>query len=294
LTLALPCPPAKDNWTSSHVQKKATNASPTGILYVKVPKTGSSTGSSVNLRLASRIYQKVVGAASTPSSSEEEEVGGNRTRSASPQIHLGVCRNRFQHSSAFRLGYGRWNRTRSVLWSVVRDPTDRFVSEYFHFFVSRGRRNASDDAVLRKYLWRSRKALPSFQVRYLALVPLAAAGDDVTDEELTEERRVWRRPDSSPRQAPPTPSPSPPTTLAPSQAPHPAVSVETIRSILRGYDFVGVSERMDESLVALQLLLGLDTADIVHMRYAHYGARAAAAATGSRMHVVVGPAGAPA
>jgi Sulfotransferase family len=116
-----------------------------------VPKTGSSTGSSVNLRLASRIYQQAVGAASSPSS--EEEVDGNRTQSAStPQHLLSVCRNRFQHASAFRLGYGRRDRMRSVLWSVVRDPTDRFVSEYFHFVVSRGRRNASDDSVPRKYL----------------------------------------------------------------------------------------------------------------------------------------------
>jgi hypothetical protein len=84
----------------------------------------------------------------------------------------------------------------------------------------------------------------------------AAAAGNVTAEDLIEESRALRPTDSSPVPSPPSPPP------------HPEVSVETIRSILHGYDFVGVSERMDERLVALQLLLGLETSDILHMRYA--------------------------
>jgi hypothetical protein len=34
-----------------------------------------------------------------------------------------------------------------------------------------------------------------------------------------------------------------------------------VQEILQGYDFLGVSERMDESLAVLQLLLGLETQD---------------------------------
>jgi Sulfotransferase family len=243
LTLTLPCPPVEEGWTSYRVQRGAAR---TGILYVKVPKTGSSTGSSVNLRLASRIYHKVVGSASS-------EVG-DRTQSSEPfpPNQPRVCRNRFTHAEAYIMGYGQRDRMRSVLWSVVRDPTDRVVSQYFHFFISRGGRNASDDSVFRYFLWGQRDALPSYQVRYLAFDKLDEAGN-VTAEELIENHFALRRSDSLQ-----VSSPAPP---------HPEVYMRTIRSILGGYDFVGVSERMDESLVALQLLLGLETSDIVYMRY---------------------------
>jgi Sulfotransferase family len=250
LTLTLPCPPAEKRWLLLDVQQRTTR---TGILYVKVPKTGSSTGSSVNLRLASRIYEKVVGSSSAELSSSE----GNQTQQqASPfrQLPPRVCRNRFKHSPAHVLGYGRRDRLRSILWSVVRDPTDRVVSEYFHFGISRGGRNASDDSAFRDYLWEHRERLQGFQARYLAFHELAAAKNGTEDDRI-EERRALHQSNSSPV---PSPSPSPPR----------AVSLKTIRTILRGYDFVGVSERMDESLVALQLLLGLETADILYMRYA--------------------------
>jgi len=38
-----------------------------------------------------------------------------------------------------------------------------------------------------------------------------------------------------------------------------------IRRILHEYDFIGITERLDESLVVLQLILGLDKRDIVYM-----------------------------
>jgi Sulfotransferase family len=261
LTVNLPCPRAVEDWTSPGAQKAATRA---GILYVKVAKTGSSTGASVNLRLASRLYQKAAAdAASSPPSSD-----GNRTQSLLPppvsasslREHRRVCRNRFKHWPANAAGYGQRNRARSVLWSVVRDPTDRLVSEYFHFYVSRGGFNATDDSAFRRYLKENRERLPSFQARYLAFEELAHAGDNVTADDLNEERRALGRSAFSSQDSGPLSSPSP--------SPHPAVSVDTIRSILGGYDFVGVSERMDESLVALQLLLGLETEDVLHIRYA--------------------------
>jgi hypothetical protein len=38
-----------------------------------------------------------------------------------------------------------------------------------------------------------------------------------------------------------------------------------LEQLLESYDFLGVSERMDESLVVLQLLLGLETQDILYL-----------------------------
>ena len=38
-----------------------------------------------------------------------------------------------------------------------------------------------------------------------------------------------------------------------------------IDKILDNYDFIGVTDRFDESLVVLQLLLGLETSDILYL-----------------------------
>jgi hypothetical protein len=43
----------------------------------------------------------------------------------------------------------------------------------------------------------------------------------------------------------------------------PDVLLDRVRRIIEGYDFLVVTERMDESLVALQLLLGLPVGDIL-------------------------------
>lgn len=42
--------------------------------------------------------------------------------------------------------------------------------------------------------------------------------------------------------------------------------LEEVNSILRDYDFIGVTERMDESAVALQMLLGLKTSDVMYLK----------------------------
>ena len=39
----------------------------------------------------------------------------------------------------------------------------------------------------------------------------------------------------------------------------------TVKKIIDEYYFMGVTERMDESLIALQFILGLDTGDILHV-----------------------------
>lgn len=47
--------------------------------------------------------------------------------------------------------------------------------------------------------------------------------------------------------------------------------MDRAKSILQGYDFVGITERMDESLVVFQMLLGLDTVDILYLKAKGHG-----------------------
>ena len=44
---------------------------------------------------------------------------------------------------------------------------------------------------------------------------------------------------------------------------NPTLVQQHVRGLMNGYDFIGLVERMDESLVALKLLLGLETSDIL-------------------------------
>lgn len=40
--------------------------------------------------------------------------------------------------------------------------------------------------------------------------------------------------------------------------------IQTVNKILADYDFIGITERLDESLVVLQIILGLKTSDILY------------------------------
>jgi hypothetical protein len=50
----------------------------------------------------------------------------------------------------------------------------------------------------------------------------------------------------------------------PTKVQRPRLAQRNVKEILDRYDFIGVVDRFDESLVALQLLLGLETSDILY------------------------------
>ena len=125
-----PCTwPGKD-WIKS--QKVPTKQ---GVFFMKPLKTGSSTTAGITLRVARNAAKRL-----------------NRT--------YNVCRNRVSHGTppypAHNLFSGR-NRTQSFLWTVIRDPTTRAISYFFHNEVSRYRRKPSDNnfkSFLRRFEFR--------------------------------------------------------------------------------------------------------------------------------------------
>ena len=74
-------------------------------------KVGGSTVAGVNTRIASRLGQRLL--------------PGNNS----------WCNARWDHSSAYHMKYGRRIRSESFLWTVLREPTRRAVSQFFHFKV---------------------------------------------------------------------------------------------------------------------------------------------------------------
>jgi hypothetical protein len=119
---------------------------------------------------------------------------------------------------ASKFGYDKRDLTKSFLWSIIREPTKRFVSEFFHFKVSRQKVEPTD-ANMQEYMRKFTYA------NYIQLLHPEAGqpGYNLT------------------------------------------LSVE---QIIREYDFIGVVERLDESLVVLKLLLGLEMNDILYLKAA--------------------------
>lgn len=190
----VPCFPVDNNWKARHVQNRPSD---TGLLFVKPFKTGSSTCSGVNLRIARNLAQR-----------------HNMTD---------ICQTRFDHGPDFTPAHSLFGKRRpldSILWSVVRDPTKRAISQFFFFRVSRLKEEPTDANFI-SFLTNGRFPHHNYYLRTLYT----------------------------------------PTKYEPSQN-HP---VATANHILNDYNFVGVTERINESLVALMMLLDLPMADFLYL-----------------------------
>jgi hypothetical protein len=194
-----PCYPAEKNWMSTEVLRSPAK---TGIIFVRNMKTGSSTLAGVAIRIARSLAKKT-------------KKGGREK----------MCKVRWDHSPAFFLKYRDRNKAKSFLWSFVRDPTDRSVSEFFHFGVSRFKMEPSDRNFVGYLLNRT------YTNNYFLL--------DMSMEAY--------RPKLQPN-----------------------VTV-VVQSIMEDYDFIGMVERMDESLVIMKMLLHLDMNDILYLSSAKQG-----------------------
>lgn len=159
---------------------------------VKPSKVGGSTAASINLRIATTLAQ------SKP---------------------WDLCQTRFDHGKASSYRYGERNRNKSFLWTIIRDPTSRFISEFFFFQVSREGVEPTDENFFRFVHSGGRGHYFSHYFDHLS----------------TQKYKSTSNP------------------------------VETANNIMDDYDFVAITERMDESAVVLQMMLGLPTASILYM-----------------------------
>lgn len=92
-----------------------------GLLFQRPVKTGSTSLTSIILRLS---YSR-----------------GSRLSEDAP---VGWCKYRAMHGASRTLDFVNRQRDRSYLLSVVRDPTLKAISRYFHFDVSVGQQVPTD------------------------------------------------------------------------------------------------------------------------------------------------------
>jgi hypothetical protein len=98
-----------------------------GLLFQRPVKTGSTTLSAIILRLVERYVPK--------------------------EKTFARCKYRAMHATSRDLDFGKRDKEKSYLLSVVRDPTHKAISRYFHFDVTVGQQVPTDQhftAIMRR------------------------------------------------------------------------------------------------------------------------------------------------
>jgi hypothetical protein len=207
--LLLPCYELETNWAYSQEEP-----SRTGFLFVKTVKTGSSSAAGANLRIArnvaARLGRRVGG---------DTGVSGRDHTSSSSRA---ICKARSGHVRAFRNFWDR-DRSRSFMWSIVRDPNSRVLSQYFFFIVSRKGKEPSDQAFV-KHL-RAHRLAREHYLHFLGLSKYDKKALNATNR-----------------------------------------TAKFVNEILDSYDFIAITERMEESMVALSMLLGVPLGDVLFLK----------------------------
>ena len=186
----VPCFEPESKWKEYTTQMTPTRE---GFLFLKTYKTGSSTASGIDLRIARNVARR-------------QNTG------------FDVCKTRYDHAWASAL-YHSLDRNKSFLWTILRDPTSRAVSQLFHFHVSREKQNTTDDSLI----GRIRKDNGMFRDYYVSSLSLQGYKGK-----------------SDP--------------------------VQVANEIIQQYDFIAVTERMDESAVALAMLLDIPLGDVLFLK----------------------------
>jgi hypothetical protein len=193
-----------------------------GLMYIKIDKASSSTLAGINIRLAHKVGAKSQVEGGVCSHSKEHFRAWTRLS----QVEL------LQESSANPRQYQHQQlQPRPLLWTFLRDPAQRAMSHYFHFFVSRHGYGVHQYHLLKSFL----ESMKNFQLQYVMIPPHPLGASTNLDAILMQ------------------------------VASHPSsVSLAFLDDVvLQHYNFIGLVERFDESLAVMKLLWKLDVGDLM-------------------------------
>ena len=195
---AVPCLKPEPTWKQHNTQISPTRD---GFLFLKTFETGSSTALDVHLRIARNIAKR-------------------------RKTGFEVCKARFDHAWASSL-YHSLDRSKSFLWTIVREPRERAISQLFHFQVSKEQQPSTDESLVACI----RNNTDMFRDDYVSSLSLNG----------------FPRKSNDP--------------------------VKIANKIVLQHDFIAITERMDESVVALSMVLKLPLADVLYLKSKGEGGR---------------------
>lgn len=145
------------------------------------------------------------------------------------------------------LYYQKREQGLSYLWTMVRKPDDRALSRIANSLAKQGEGfNATDGFQVDHTTMVLSNLQQAMDMQYGAISE-GRGGFQVQYSmlHLLPEYSMWN-------------------SSFPDKVLDPTKSMRQVQQTLMGYDFIGVAERFDESLVALQLLLDLDVTDVLY------------------------------
>lgn len=218
-------------------------------------------------------------------------------------IKIVPCIHNENHIEGVGYYYGNRNKDQSFLWGSIRDPATRAISRIYYYYISDRQWDPSDKNIIRllqttKFQFGSvSDGQGGFQLRYLSMEhrrqKKRSHGKKTTTEKMdgNDTMTTWKKNDTDDNNNTTTTSSSfsvvkhtfaasddgvatgPVTTGIPIGAhwnkdmPGQVLNVTDlfarVQQVINDYDFLVVTERMDESLVALQLLMNLTIGDIL-------------------------------
>jgi hypothetical protein len=178
-------------------------------------------------------YIKTNKAASSTAAAVTLQIATNVAQRKFGQKTSSPCMNHVKHHT----DYSR-RKEPNLLWTTLREPAKRTVSHYFFLRVSRGDVKPTPSQMI-QYLGKSK----NFQIGYVAQFH-NGNNDTSTTGAATKKGKA-------------TIKYSPIETATPSQI------KEMIHEIIGTYHFIGLADRMDESLVVMKLLFHLEDEDII-------------------------------
>jgi len=166
---------------------------PRGFLYVKSYKASSSTCEGINIALAYHL---------------------------APSLEY-KCEHYDRHKFADEKWHAQRKKVDSLLWTMVRHPKARDVSQVYHFRVSRG----GMKPFISPNFWEALGRQKSVQVKYLGVRRDMPQEEIVVDQNGNSNNDILRW---------------------------------IQEAIMEEYDFIGVTERMSTSLAVMSLLWDID------------------------------------
>ena len=255
----------RDNLNSKDNESSLDSYKYYGLLYAKVPKTGSSTVAGVMLRIADRAAsRKVEQYSKHPTSSPPNTTNDNATGSRKVSKRNIIIPARVHHAlPAKELYHSQRHPTKSFMVGSVRDPASRAVSFCFYDASLKKRSEVTERSIMRMLRrhdelgrWIS-NGRGGTQLYYLSLDDVGKSA--YNDDHDTDGDRRNKRSSSShviPRQ-------SVWNRDEPEKVKNVALLRTAVQHVIYNYDFIVIQERMQESLVALALVMGVPIEDVL-------------------------------
>eukprot|EP00980_Cylindrotheca_fusiformis_P009839 scaffold2177_cov115-Cylindrotheca_fusiformis.AAC.4 len=185
------------------------------------------------------LYNKIPKAASSTTSGINLRISHNVAARYSASHRCTSYEHHIQRAGLVKRAFGLRERDKSFLYSSVRDPASQAISHIFFSAISRNGIEPTDDNIMKLLHRVGHQAGPlsngqgGFQVEYLTEYPIAPGS-------------AWQN-------------------ATPNQVIDPDAVHRNVKRILDDYDFFISVERFDESIVVMQLLLGLEASDILYL-----------------------------